>query len=89
VSGFRTRLQSTDFVLDKVLIHEDERIRLDRLHTPPQARDDTSNFKFSGVPPAPFLIFRIPYSNFRIPDTLCHVARIKLQFHLRLNWPPS
>jgi P pilus assembly chaperone PapD len=50
-----------------------KRIRLNRMHTPPQARDDTSNFKFSGVPPA--------------PSTLYHVDRMKLQFLFRLDRP--
>jgi hypothetical protein len=26
-----------------------------------------------------FLIFRIPHSNFRIPDTLYHIPRVKLR----------
>jgi hypothetical protein len=43
------------------------------MHTPPQARDDKSNFKFSGVPPA--------------PSALYHVDRMKLQFHFRLDRP--
>jgi hypothetical protein len=50
-----------------------KRIRLNRMHTPPQARDDTSNFKFSGVPPA--------------PSTLYHVDRMKRQFLFRFDRP--
>jgi len=81
------RFQSTDFVLVVVLVlvpykilisrtttrTSTKRIRLNRMHTPPQARDDTSNFKFSGVPPA--------------PSTLYHVNRMKRQFLFRFDWP--
>jgi len=80
---FHMGLQSTDFVLvvvpHKILISRTstrtstKRIRLNRIHTPPQARNDTSNFKFSGVPPA--------------SSTLYYVDRMKLQFLFRSDRP--
>ena len=49
------------------------------MHTPPQARDDTSNFKFGGVPPG--------------PSTLYYADRMKLQFLFRserpIFWPAA
>ncbi len=47
---------SSSLVPYKILIHEDE--------------DDKNQIRSHAYALAPFLIFRIPPSNFRIPDTL-------------------
>jgi hypothetical protein len=60
--NFHTLLQSTDFVLDKILIPEDEH----------EYEDEKNQLKSHAYALRVFLFsaFRIPHSNFRIPYTL-------------------